>query len=131
MLQFARTHNKPSDFIKSRFIESVKGNRIDFNYGGKNKQIFEDITVEDAHWLVGWLGQLSDEQLKDAFGVANYSDQDVRALAAALRARINELSGVAKELTSSRSQQLSWPSRSPAKDVKVDVRGASTPTRSH
>ena len=35
---FSRTRNKPSDFVKARFIESVKGNRIDFNYGGKNKQ---------------------------------------------------------------------------------------------
>src|SRR6266498_196866 len=41
----SRSRNKPSDFVKANFIESVKGNRIDFNYGGKNKKLFNNITT--------------------------------------------------------------------------------------
>src|SRR6266498_4270668 len=41
----SRSRNKPTDFVKANFIESVKGNRIDFNYGGKNKKLFNNITT--------------------------------------------------------------------------------------
>lgn len=94
----SRSRNKPSDYVKAKFIEGVKGNRIDFNYGGKNKKLFDDVTVEDARWIAGWLSQLSDEQIKDAFRAANYSPEEVAALSGAVRTRISELSGVSKEV---------------------------------
>lgn len=94
----SRSRNKPSDYVKAKLIESVKGDRIGFNYGGKNKKLFEDITIEDAHWLAALLSRLSDDQIRDAFRAANYGPADVEALSGAFRARINELSGVSREV---------------------------------
>jgi hypothetical protein len=67
---------------------------VDFNYSGKNQKLFDNVTVEDAKWLAGWLGRLSDEQLKDAFRAANHTPEEVDLMAAAVRARINALANL-------------------------------------
>ncbi|MET0622284.1 MAG: hypothetical protein ABW250_04805, partial [Pyrinomonadaceae bacterium] len=56
-----------------------------------NSELLRDITVEDARWLGGILSRLSDKQLEDAFRAANYNPDEVRMLAASVRARINQL----------------------------------------
>jgi hypothetical protein len=97
----SRSRNKPSDYEKAKFIEKVKGDVIDFNYGGKNKKLFENITVADARWLSDLLKRLSDEQIKDAFRAANYSPELVDVLAGAFKERVEALTdpagAVAKE----------------------------------
>jgi hypothetical protein len=90
----SRSRNKPSDYVKAKFIEKVNGDVIDFNYGGKNKKLFENLTVADAQWLSNLLKRLSDDQIKDAFRAANYSTEDVDLLAGAFRERINALAKV-------------------------------------
>ena len=95
---FSRSRNKPIDFIKSNFIESVRGDKIDFNYGGKSKSLFENITVSDAKWIGALLARLSDEQIKDAFRAANYSPDEVLAMSQAVRRRINALNDVSASL---------------------------------
>jgi hypothetical protein len=90
----SRSRNKPSDYIKAEFVKGVKGNVIDFNYGGKMGKAFEGITIDDAKWLASWLSRLSDEQLKDAFRSANYTPEEVDQLAAAVRSRINALANL-------------------------------------
>ena len=92
----SRSRNKPSDYVKATFIEKVSGNDIDFKYSGKNKKLFENLTVENARWLSKLLTQLSDEQIKDAFRAANYSREEVDLLSQSLKDRINELAKVAK-----------------------------------
>lgn len=92
---FSRTRNEPGDFKKSEFIKKVNGNVIDFNYGGKNQKLFENLTVADAQWLANWFKRLSDDQLKDAFRAANYTPEEVDMLAAAVRARANDLANPA------------------------------------
>jgi hypothetical protein len=87
----SRSRNKPSDYVKAKFIEKVNGDVIDFNYGGKNKKLFENLTVADARWLSNLLKRLSDDQIKDAFRAANYSTEEVDELAGAFRERINAL----------------------------------------
>ena len=88
---FTRSRNKAEDFVKATFIEEVKGDIIDFNYGGKNQKLFTNIRVEDAKWMGRYLSRLSDEQIKDAFRAANYTDEEVEALAGAVRRRIEAL----------------------------------------
>ena len=92
----SRSRNKPSDYVKATFIEKVNGDVIDFNYGGKNKKLFEGLTVSDARWLSNLLGRLSDDQLKDAFRAANYSQEEVDQLSTAFRERANALANVGK-----------------------------------
>lgn len=91
---FSRSRNKPEDFVKAKFVESVKGGRVDFNYGGKNKALFEDITVEQARWIGSLLSQLSDEQLRDAFRAANYTTQEIEEYTQALKERISQLANL-------------------------------------
>lgn len=88
---FSRSRNKPEDFVKAKFVESVKGGRVDFNYGGKNKALFEDITVEQARWIGSLLSRLSDEQLRDAFRAANYTTQEIEEYTQAMKERISQL----------------------------------------
>ncbi len=88
---FARSRNEPSDYKKADFIKKVNGDVIDFNYGGKNQKLFENITVADARWLHNLMKRLSDEQIKDAFRAAHYSAEEVDMLAGALKERINAL----------------------------------------
>ena len=88
---FARSRNEPSDYEKAVFIKKVNGDVIDFNYGGKNQKLFEGLTVADAQWVYNLAKRLSDEQIKDAFRAANYSAEEVEALAGAFKARINAL----------------------------------------
>ncbi|MGH9902571.1 MAG: hypothetical protein ACRD68_12255 [Pyrinomonadaceae bacterium] len=87
------THNRnePKDYAKSKFVERVEGPNVRFGYDGKNKGLFDGITVEDAKWIGGLLAQLSDSQIQDAFRAANYGPEDVQLLSQSLRARINEL----------------------------------------
>ena len=92
----SRSRNNPSDYVKATFIEKVKGDVIDFNYGGKNKKLFEGLTVSDARWLSELLSRLSDDQLKDAFRAANYSAEEVEELSGAFRERANALASVGK-----------------------------------
>jgi hypothetical protein len=92
----SRSRNKPSDFVKAKFIESANGNVLRFYYRGKNKKLFDSITVEDARWIGNWLGRLSEEQIKDAFRAANYSQEEVEALSTAIRMRIKPLAALAK-----------------------------------
>ncbi|HXD31761.1 MAG TPA: hypothetical protein VN643_11630 [Pyrinomonadaceae bacterium] len=88
---FSRSRNKPSDFVKAEFIDGVKHNVIDFHYSGKNKALFEGITVEDARWLATRLRKLNDDQLKDAFRAANYNAEDVDRMAQTVREKIDLL----------------------------------------
>jgi hypothetical protein len=94
----SRSRNKPSDYAKAEFIKGVKGNVIDFAYGGKNGKIFDDITVTDAKWLAGWLSRLSDEQIKDAFRAGNYAPEEVELLAQTVRKRINALNNISSSV---------------------------------
>lgn len=89
---FSRSRNDPSDYEKATFIEKVNGDVIDFNYGGKNQKLFENLTLADARWLSALLNRLSDEQIKDAFRTSNYSPEEVDQLAGAFKARIEALS---------------------------------------
>ncbi len=88
---FSRSRNEPKDYVKAEFIKAVKGDVIDFNYGGKNQKLFSGITVADARWLSDRFKGLSDEQIKDAFRSANYTPEEVDTLTAALKIRIAAL----------------------------------------
>jgi hypothetical protein len=97
---FARSRNKPSDFVKADFIKAVKGDVIDFNYGGKSQKLFDNITISDAKWIGGLLARLRDEQIKDAFRAANYLPEEVEQLSRAVRQRIEALNNVSAQVAS-------------------------------
>ena len=97
---FARSRNKPSDFVKADFIKTVKGDVIDFNYGGKSQKLFDNITTTDAKWIGDLLARLTDEQIKDAFRAANYLPEEVEEMSDAVRQRIEALKNVSAQVAS-------------------------------
>lgn len=98
-LKFDKTGVDPSFWhllrdkaVKSRFIERIKDNFVEFSYAGKHKERLSGIGVANAKWIGALLSRLSDQQLRDAFRAGNYNADEVQFLARTLRTRINELS---------------------------------------
>ena len=89
--RLTRSRNNPNKYARTKFFEKVKGDRVVIHFGGKNRGLMKNITLQDAQWLSTRLSQLSDQQLRDAFRAANYRSDEVNMLARAVRARSNEL----------------------------------------
>src|SRR5215204_1382632 len=89
--RFTRSRNNPSNYAKSNFFEKVKGDRVVLHFGGKNRGLMKDISIQDAQWIGSLLSQLSDRQIRDAFRAANYSPGQINLLAGEVRERTNEL----------------------------------------
>ena len=92
--QVKGSRNEPEEYVSDKFVEGVEGGRVRLHFSGKNSDLMRDITVEDARWLAGILSRLTDEQIEDAFRAANYTPEEVRILADAVKARIAELTGL-------------------------------------
>lgn len=89
--RFTRSRNNPVKYSQAEFLEKVKGNRVVLHYGGKNRGLFNNISVQDATWVADLLSQLSDRQIRDAFRAANYTPSQIDLLARTVRERANEL----------------------------------------
>jgi hypothetical protein len=89
--RITRSRNNSEKYSKSEFFEKVKGNRVRLHYGGKNKGLFKNITIDDAVWMGTLLAQLSDQQIRDAFRAANYTPAQINLLARTVRTRSDEL----------------------------------------
>jgi len=89
--RFTRSRNDPSNYAKSDFFEKVKGDRVLLHFGGKNRGLMKDISIQDAQWVGSLLSQLSDAQIRDAFRAANYTPGQINLLASEVRERTNEL----------------------------------------
>jgi hypothetical protein len=89
--RITRSRNNPEDYKKATFVEDIDDNLVDFRYGGKKREIFDDITVSQARWIGGLLSRLSRQQIRDAFRAANYSPEEVGILSEAVIDRIDEL----------------------------------------
>ena len=89
--RITRSRNSPENYAKSNFFEKVKGDRVVLHFGGKNRGLMKDLTVQDAQWIASLLSQLSDQQIRDAFRAANYSPGQINLLAGEVRERTNEL----------------------------------------
>jgi len=92
--RITRSRNNPSKYAKTKFLEKVKGDRVSIHFGGKNRGLMKNITIQDAEWIASLLSQLSDKQIRDAFRAANYSPADVDLLAGTVRNRAEQLSNL-------------------------------------
>jgi hypothetical protein len=89
--RITRSRNNLKNYAKSDFLKKVKGTRVVLDYGGRQRELFNNITVDDALWMGAWLSRLSDQQIRDAFRAANYTPAQINLLASAVRARTDEL----------------------------------------
>ena len=108
-----RTKNDLADFLSTKFVRGVdeRDGVVEFDYDTRprglghlsvlypryyrhevNKEkAMRGIPIAHARWIGGLLNQLSDEQLRDAFRAAGYSEGVRESYVAALRERINQL----------------------------------------
>lgn len=78
---------KLKDYQALPLIKHAGPDFIDFWY-------FKHIPRADARWIGGYLAQLSDEQIKDAFRAAGYPTEEVDGFAKTVRSKINELNNL-------------------------------------
>jgi len=97
-IYFKPDRNNPKAYAQTHLVDKVKDGRVDFHYKLKRKNLFKDITVDQAQWITGWLSRLSDRQLEDAFRSANYNPTEVRMMSRGVRARSNELQNAQKHM---------------------------------
>lgn len=94
--RFGRKTGSPEHYSKTSFVDDVVGTEVKLAYKGKNRDLFDGFTVEDAQWLAARFEKLSDKQIADAFRAANYEQKDIVMYVNAIRAKINELTAAAK-----------------------------------
>ena len=73
-----RSRNEPTDFAKTKFVDSVKHNRVDFHYSGKRKDVLDGITIDQARWIGQLLSRLSDEQVRMHSGLPTTDRKKLR-----------------------------------------------------
>src|SRR6185295_7290334 len=106
-----RSKSNVQDFARRGLVSKVEGEQVKFNYDVKPKKLgllsivyppyffrqrkatnaMQNVNVNDAVWIGSQLGQLSDNQLRDAFRAAGYDRATTDAYVRTLRSRINEL----------------------------------------
>lgn len=88
---FSHSRNEPEKYVKTKFVEGTKGNRVKFGFGGKGAGLMDRVTVADAKWIGMLLSQLSDKQIEDAFRAADFTPEESQMLVAEVKERINQL----------------------------------------
>ena len=89
--RLGRKVNSPKSYIKTSFVKEVEEGEVKLAYKGKNRGLFRGFKVDQARWLARLLSRLSEQQIRDAFRAANYSDVDIRTLTTAVNNKIREL----------------------------------------
>ena len=111
--RITRSRNNREDYVDASFVEDVDENFVDFHYGGKKREIFDDIIVAQARWIGGWLARLSPGQIRDAFRAARYTSEEEAILTRAVRNRIDQLVKLPNQFDSDRQ---SWKSDHPLRE---------------
>lgn len=89
--RLGRRTGVPRLYAKTKFVRRVKDGRIVLSYKGKNRGLFDNITIDQGRWLADLLLQLDDSQIRDAFRAANYSPADVNTYTTAVKRKIWEI----------------------------------------
>jgi hypothetical protein len=104
----AMSKNDLPRYQRAKFITKVKPDYVDFNFPTHAPLLFifapsfflhvltnhwvgKHIPREDAKWIGGLLGQLTHEQICDAFRAGGYKPEEVEGFARILEARIADL----------------------------------------
>jgi hypothetical protein len=89
--RIAPRKNHVESFEKMPFILGVNNGFVDFAYTGwYTNLVRERITPEDVAWACNLLGQLSDQQMQDAFRAAHFEPDIAKRFIAKLREKIQQ-----------------------------------------
>lgn len=85
------TKNVVEHYEEQEFVQGVAGSRARIGFATRRyRALFHDVTVQDVRWLCERLGQLSDEQLHDAFRAAEYATEERERYVRRLKLKIAE-----------------------------------------
>ena len=91
---FSRDKWNPDGFSRQTrdFASSVDGQSIRWGYRGKHgKDITSGIRIEDVRWLLTYLSEVSDEDLRAGLQASGATPPEIGAYAQSLRERISQL----------------------------------------
>jgi hypothetical protein len=77
-------------FEKQAFITDVSPTRVRFDYTGRHKELLTIISPDDVRWAAGRMQRLTDQQWRDAFRAANYSDADAARFIARIKEKLDD-----------------------------------------
>lgn len=89
--RLGRKTGSAKHYTKTKFVKEVEDGEVKLAYKGKNRKLFKGFTVAEARWLSSHLNRLSDDQIRDVFRAANYSEADIETFTRAVRRKITEL----------------------------------------
>jgi len=88
---FGRSKSVMKDYEKSKFIQKVTPESVDFVFHTKIESLGKSIPIADARWIGNRLSQFSPEQIRDCFRAAGYSPDEVEGYAMIVMQRIEAL----------------------------------------
>ncbi len=88
--RLAPQRGDPDIFEHEPFITGVKDGFVKFNYHGWHRELVERISPGDVAWASAWLGQLSEQQWRDAFRAGGYSPAVANRFIGRLRQKVAE-----------------------------------------
>jgi hypothetical protein len=84
----------------AQFVKGVAGGFVKWGYiGQRTDDAIEGISVEDVRWLYGYLGRITDDQIRDGLIVSGASSEEAACFTRALRERINQLKSICESET--------------------------------
>ncbi len=89
---FSHTKWDVEKFSRQPFIDGVHGNTVKLHYSGK-MSASASVPLDQARWFAGIIGQLTDDQLRQAFKAAGATPSEIEGFATQVRRKINELKG--------------------------------------
>lgn len=78
-------------YEKQAFVDGVSGNQLKLNYSGKGGRIMKGVPLDHARWFAGMIGQLSPEQIKQAFRASGASNAEIEGFSAKVMQKIGQL----------------------------------------
>ena len=84
------TRNDIDGFERQNLIARSQGGTIEFDYGGRHRDLLKGITAGDVSWICGLLAQLTDAQWADAFRAATYPPDIAQRYITKLKSKVAE-----------------------------------------
>jgi hypothetical protein len=79
------------------FVKGVENGTVKWGYiGQRTEDATDGISVEDVRWLYQYLGQLTDQQIRDGLLASGATGEEVESFTRAIRERINQLKRVSE-----------------------------------
>lgn len=80
-----------------KFVTGVEGGLVRFGYDGKREHdMRDDIRVSDVRWLLGFVGRITDAQIRAGLGASGATAEEIDCFTMAIRERINQLKNAAR-----------------------------------